>query len=85
MALTTDRADIERALAELDRTSPPEGVAELAKRMDALLEAVEILARDHYEHPGLSESRLRDALTRARRPDPRRRVQANRRLPDPGV
>jgi hypothetical protein len=67
MALTTTREEIEQALARMEQNPTAEGRDELSRRLDALVEAVEILARDQYEFPGLQESRLRGALTRARR------------------
>jgi hypothetical protein len=67
MALTTTREEIEQALARMEQSPTVEGRDELTRRLDALVEAVEILARDKYEFPGLPESRLRGALTRARR------------------
>jgi hypothetical protein len=66
MALTTNRQEIEQVLARLEREPVPEEVAELSRRLDALVEAVEILAREQYNFPGLPESRLRSALARAR-------------------
>jgi hypothetical protein len=67
MALTREHEDIRRAIARLDRDATPETAEDLSRRLDALVEAVEILARDRYEFPGLPESNLRSAIWRAKR------------------
>lgn len=66
MALTTNREDIYETLSRIERDGAPEGIADLSRRLDALVEAVEILSRDQYEFPTLPESNLRNALSRAR-------------------
>jgi hypothetical protein len=67
MTASTDYIDLKKAIAELERSGTPESPAELSRRLDALVEAIEILARDRYEFPGLPDSNLRNALMRARR------------------
>jgi hypothetical protein len=67
MAVTADFEEIRQAISELGRdTAPPPTPEELGKRLDALVEAVEILAREHYVFPGLPQSTLRNALSRAK-------------------
>ena len=66
MALTTERESIEQIIRRLEPTSRPESLTDVSRRLDALVEAVEILARNRYEFPG-TESRLRWTLNRARR------------------
>ena len=70
--MTTTPQTIESTLARMMRARTehdvPEGLDELSERLDGLIEAVEILARDHYDFPALPESRLRTAVARARRP-----------------
>jgi hypothetical protein len=70
MAITADRQSIEREVATLARIAPvrrPEGPEDLGRRLDAVVEALEILARDRYQFPGMPESRLTSAIARARR------------------
>ena len=67
MALTTNRDEFEQMIARLERDARPEGLEELSRRLDAGVEAMEIFARDHYDFPGMPETRLRGALARARR------------------
>jgi hypothetical protein len=71
MALTTDYEEIGQRIARVGQGARPETPEQLSTRLDALVEAVEILARDHYEFPALPESSLRSALSRARRPGAR--------------
>jgi hypothetical protein len=66
MAVTTDYKDVRQEILRLGRESR-ETPEQLSERLDALVEAVEILARDHYEFPALPESNLRSTLSRARR------------------
>ena len=66
MALTTERESLEQLIRQLDRSDRTESLTDLSSRLDALVEAVEILAQDRYEFPG-TESRLRWALNTARR------------------
>jgi hypothetical protein len=66
MALTTERESIEQVIRQLERSDRTESLTDVSRRLDALLEAVEILAQDRYEFPG-AESRMRWAMDRARR------------------
>jgi hypothetical protein len=66
MALSTDHEDIDQLISRLTGKEPrPETIEELGRRVDALVEAVEILARERYEFPTIPESNLRNALLRA--------------------
>jgi hypothetical protein len=67
MTLSNDFGDIRQTIVRLGQGANPETREELSGRLDALVEAVEILARDHYEFPALPESNLRSALAKARR------------------
>jgi hypothetical protein len=67
MALTTNREEFEQMIARLEHDARPEGLEELSRRLDAVVEAMEIFARNQYDFPGMPESRLRSALARARR------------------
>ena len=67
MALTTDRQEIWHTPIRLERAPSLDVVDELNRRLDALVDALEIIAREQYDFPGLPESKLRSALNRARR------------------
>jgi hypothetical protein len=66
MTLTTDFEGTAQAIFRLRRADGPPTPEELSMRLDALVEAIELLAHNHYEFPGLPESSLRNALSRAR-------------------
>jgi hypothetical protein len=42
-------------------------IAELHERVDGLVEAIELIAHDHYRPLGLPEARVTSALNRAKR------------------
>jgi hypothetical protein len=67
VAATKQRESIKQAITRLEWAGAPTDAEELARRLDALVEAVEILARDRYQFPTMPESNLRSALWRARR------------------
>ena len=66
MALTTERESLEQVIRQLERSDQTESRTDVSRRLDALVEAVEILAQDRYEFPA-PRARLRWALHRARR------------------
>jgi hypothetical protein len=68
VAKTTEREDIEQMLIRVVKAPEPETISDLSRRLDALVDAVEIIAREQYSFPALPESSLRSALIKARRP-----------------
>jgi len=66
MALTTDLEGNRQPILGLRQADVPPTPEELSRRLDALVEAVELLAHEHYVFPGLPESSLRNALSRAK-------------------
>jgi hypothetical protein len=66
MTLTSDIEGIRKTVLQLQQGRSTETIEELGSRLDALVDAVELLSQDRYEFPG-TESRVRWALDRARR------------------
>jgi hypothetical protein len=68
MAPTFQREqDVDEPVGRAEVEALRREIAELHERVDGLLEAVEILAHDHYRPLGLPEAKVTSALSRARR------------------